>query len=186
MLSLKRLDRYLSVTALLVAIVALFVSWWQLTVTKEHNRLSVRPKIVVTPYLEGDGGRNGVYVSNPGLGPAIIKSMKVTIGQSTFEGVGANLWPQILKTLDINSLCFAKGWPNNDAVVKSGEELLLLGTTKADVKLCSLEALKLLNKREMTITVTYESMYGERFQFEGPTQLNNSELSRLSQMFEKG
>lgn len=181
----KLIDRGLSTAALVIATSALFVSWWQLEITKEHNRLGVRPRVMVTPYLEGPNGRNGLYISNPGLGPAIIKSMKITAGSSTFEGVGENLWPKILKTVDINPICFARGWPNEEAVVKAGEELVLLSTTKrADLSLCALEAAKLLSKQGMIITITYESMYGEQFSFKGSTQLNDPELTKIGQILQ--
>lgn len=48
----------------------LSISEWQFKDTREHNKLSVKPIINITPYIEAEGGRYGVYVSNQGLGPA--------------------------------------------------------------------------------------------------------------------
>lgn len=39
---------------------------------QKHNRVSVAPLLQLTPYAEGKTGKNGIYLSNVGLGPAVI------------------------------------------------------------------------------------------------------------------
>lgn len=62
-----------STIALVASILAVVFSWQQNNITKEHNRLSVKPILQLTPMVEGDNKRIGLYLSNVGLGPAIIK-----------------------------------------------------------------------------------------------------------------
>ncbi|WGF93987.1 hypothetical protein [Aequorivita marisscotiae] len=74
-------DTIIGVFATIIAIIALGISIWQGIVTRNHNKLSVKPILHFTsgplPY-ENDG--NIVYqisIGNDGLGPAIIKSYKI-------------------------------------------------------------------------------------------------------------
>jgi hypothetical protein len=56
--------------AVLISIIAAVFAWKQVEISRTHNQLSVMPILQITPYLEGKGGRNGLYLSNDGLGPA--------------------------------------------------------------------------------------------------------------------
>jgi hypothetical protein len=76
--ALKDRDPHIASIALIISIGALIVSSWQYSAQIEHNKLSVKPHMAVTYILEsGKRERNGIYVSNPGLGPAIIKTVSV-------------------------------------------------------------------------------------------------------------
>jgi hypothetical protein len=121
----KRIELYISLSAVAISLFALALSWWQLEVGREHNRLSVKPLVVITPHLEGPGGRNGVYLSNQGLGPAVLKSMKVVVAGQSFEGLGKSRWKEILKAADTDPFCYALGWPTPEAGELWGQVLHL-------------------------------------------------------------
>jgi len=62
------------------AVAALYLSWSQVQVSREHNRLSTQPLLNVYPTTDesdDEAGEDelGVYVENKGLGPALVKSV---------------------------------------------------------------------------------------------------------------
>ena len=64
--------------SLFVAFVALFVAIWQGVETRKHNHLSVIPHLDITIVSkEPESGKGGVRIINDGVGPAIIRSVKM-------------------------------------------------------------------------------------------------------------
>ncbi len=63
----------------LVAVIAVAFTFWQIRVAREHNRLSVRPRLVI--WLDSSTEPNGhrtttVIVKNLGLGPAYVTKIE--------------------------------------------------------------------------------------------------------------
>lgn len=168
----KNFELYLSAFAVFISFIAAALSWWQLDIARQHNRISVRPAIVITPYLEGNNGRNGVYLTNQGLGPAILKSMKIVVDGREFSGLEKSHWIEALRQAGTEPICYKHGWPTQDAMIKVGEEEILLSPTSADLPACKLEAIILLMKKDIAITIHYESLYGEVFVAKGSTKMN--------------
>lgn len=151
-----------AVLALFISVIAAVFSWQQVEVARVHNRLSVTPTLHITPYAEGKTGRNGLYVSNVGLGPAVIKEFSAKSGQVVASGFESDRWPELLAASNINPLCFATAWPRRESAVKAGEELPLLFLTKADDgNSCYVEMIKLIGGRGVDVEIRYESLYGE-------------------------
>ena len=168
----KNIELYLSTFAVLISFVAAGFSGWQLKDAREHNRLSVKPIINITPYLEAEGGRSGVYISNQGLGPALIKSMNVTVDGETFGGQAQNVWPDILSRAGTEPLCYKHGWQIQGSVLKVGEEEAILAPTEADLPYCNALAMIFQLQKDITIKINYESIYKESFVAIGSTKMN--------------
>lgn len=96
----------ISLAALIVASGALCVSLWQINIGKQLNILSVRPFLMVTPHLAGAGGKSGLYLSNEGVGLGILTSLSVSVSGKTYNGLGVNKWPNILRDIGLDPLCF--------------------------------------------------------------------------------
>ena len=63
----------------IVALIALMFSFWQIRTFREHNRLSVRPRMVLwlDSSTESDGANTTTVVAkNLGLGPAYVTSIE--------------------------------------------------------------------------------------------------------------
>ncbi|MCL2075739.1 MAG: hypothetical protein FWH15_04765 [Betaproteobacteria bacterium] len=160
-----------------ISVVAVFFSWqlvkasWQqaeissqqVEITRDHYRRSVTPILNVTPYAEGKGRRNGIYLSNDGLGPAIIKEFSVKSGSTVVSGFESEQWHDILTAADINPACFELGWPRADAAISASEkDHVLLSITKAEGHdICYPELIKLIGDQSIDISIQYESIYGE-------------------------
>ncbi len=69
----------ISFASLLVALCALLFTWYQVRLSREHNRLSVKPHITTFSYSKtiGTDAYLIVELMNNGLGPAIIINFKI-------------------------------------------------------------------------------------------------------------
>jgi hypothetical protein len=147
--------------------------------TRHYAELSVQPYITVTPYLEGPGGRNGLYISNAGNGPARITSIDVTVDGRTFHGPGDSPWPSIERDIGVEG-CFKRGWPEGETVLRAGDQVTFLTETRATgVPACQLAVLKLLTQSDMKYTIHYASMDDLNFVFEGHAKVNDADIVKL-------
>ena len=181
----KRIEFYLSLFAVLISLLAVSISHWQLEVTREHNRLSVKPKISITPYLEGVGGRNGVYIENSGLGPGTIIEFQVHTPNGIFSGLGEDKWSHVFAKNNIESFCFAKSWPDPGSTLKSGDKVALLEISKAAPDGCYLKSLELLQRDDIAVKVKYQSLYEEEFSTERKMLVNSKELDIINSIINK-
>jgi hypothetical protein len=165
--SVQDKDPHIATLALIISIGALIVSSLEYRAVRTHNRLSVKPHVVITFYLEGGGDeRNGIYLANPGLGPAIMKALSVEVGGKSYDAMDKQVWKNIFRDLTIIPGCFRQGWAQAGSALKAGEELALLTITHAkppivDGHSCPIELLKFLKTEGLKVRMQYESMYGE-------------------------
>ena len=178
----KGIEYYLSIIAVSIAFAALVVSLWQLNLSREHNKLSVRPKILITPYLEGPGGRNGLYIENSGLGPGTINSFEVATPAGNYSGFGRDRWAEILESNGLESFCFAKGWPDPEATLKEGEKLALLEISNSKPDGCYIKALEVFSQKEISLKIDYRSMYNEKFETSRNFNIESKELEVISSL----
>ena len=150
---------------------------------RNHQRLSVKPNVRVVAYLEGQDLRNGIYITNVGLGPAIIKSVQIIDGTTTHQLPGLDPWPLILANMHLDSLCFLKGHPIPDSVIRPGEELPFVAKTRAGRIDCDLPVASLVAKNSLRFKVAYESMYEEPFKFESTAVINNLEVLQIIELY---
>lgn len=153
-------DKIIASSAMIISICALSVSIWQGMVAREHNRLSVKPNLLITPYLEGHGGKNGIYLSNDGLGPGIITHASITINNKDYD-LSKNPWPAVFNDINIKSDCFALSWAPSGATLKASEEKALIQTTRAELDGCYFETKKLITDYKIKINIDYKSIYNE-------------------------
>jgi hypothetical protein len=172
----KRIDsspeRLISLSALAVAFGALCVSFWQLDMAKQHNVLSVRPYLMVTPHLAGANGKNGLYLTNEGIGLGILTSLSVSVSGRVYAGLGKNQWPKILHDMGLEPLCFSIGWPTKVAALRPGMEIEILGKSKLFNSGCELALATFLTTKDVSIELRYTSLYEEEHKFSGDTFLN--------------
>jgi len=172
----------LSLLALGISVFAAFFSWRQVDDARMHNRLSVAPLLHVVSYAEGPGGRNGFYVANVGLGPAILKEFSARSGNFVANGFEVDQWTDVLSAADMNSFCFSSGWPRYESAVKAGEERPLFQITQAHGNgTCYAEMVKLIGGRGIDLIVRYESMYGESKTMSEGSKLNSKSIQLLYQ-----
>ncbi|VWC73221.1 hypothetical protein BCO18175_02176 [Burkholderia contaminans] len=155
---------------------------WATHESYTSNRLLNRPYVITTQYFDDTGRKYGIYLSNAGLGPAIIKSMTVTVGGRRYTGLGASIWPQFRTDLGISTTdCFRTGWPLQDSVMKAGEEVPLFTVSGAANLACHVQMLKLLADNSIVIEIKYASLYGDEFSAMEDMRLNDATAGQLTE-----
>lgn len=153
----------------LVALLALAFTFWQIRVAREHNRLSVRPRLVI--WLDAAGEHDGlrtttVMARNLGLGPAYVTKI-----QYLFDGAPIDIHDS-RAVLDAMHAVFGerwvKAWPLVDLrgvlpISKDGELHLLRLQIRADVGTDDLERLR----QRFRTRIDYQSPYNESLRVEG-------------------
>lgn len=181
----RHLEAVLSACALIISMASLAATFWQAELTRTHNKLSVRPKIISTHHLYGSDGKNGIYLSNVGLGPAIITGLKVEVNGNSYSGLGTNRWPEALRAININSSCFRQAWPLRESTLKSSEEVALIELTAEKPKECLVDLLRLLVANGVTITLDYESMYNEPASHKATLKIDDEAAKNLLKLATK-
>lgn len=172
---MKRLETSLAGIALIISVASAIFSWRQVEIAEKHNRISVYPLLYVTTHAEGPGGRNGIFLTNVGLGPAIITSFTAKAKGFTATGFKADMWPEVLQAAGVKPFCFATAWPLERSALKAGDELGLSFVTKAEGATdCYAELIKLMGDTEVEVAITYQSMYGETQSVMGTSKLNSA------------
>ena len=168
--------------AFVVSIMATWFAWQQVVVSQTHNKLSVLPILQITPYLEGENGRNGLYISNDGLGPATIKSFSVKSNGATASGFEADRWAEVLSATNLDPNCFATAWPKREATLKAGDSSPLLYVADvANKKTCLLEMVRLIGGNPIYIAIDYESIYKEKRHLSADSKIFSKTLDSLYQ-----
>lgn len=165
-------ERLISLAALVVASGALCVSLWQLNMARQHNILSVRPLLMVTPHFAGSGGKNGLYLTNEGIGLGRITSLSISVSGKSYTGLGANQWPSILRDMGLEPLCFSIAWPTKLAALRPGMEIEILGLSKKAQPGCELALISFLTRKNVSIELHYTSLYEEEHVFSADTSMN--------------
>ena len=142
------IEKIANYSIMIIALVALLVSIWQVQLFQNHNKLTVKPYLDSS--LIQEDSILTVTFSNKGLGPAIIKNMIFAYEGSSYDTLEKLLIASNEKKNTIGSFNYSE-----NSVVSSGEEKLL-------VKLLSRET------RGVIVTIDYETIYEDkhRYQFE--------------------
>lgn len=80
---------WLAILAVCVSILALAVTWWQASLARSHNKLSVRPHLI--GHSHWDNSLYSLEVLNHGLGPAVITAARVYHQDKLVEGKGTSV-----------------------------------------------------------------------------------------------
>jgi hypothetical protein len=174
-----------SLVALVVSGFAAGVSLWQYQAAVTHNKLSVKPHVAVTVQLEGGLlERTGMYISNEGLGPAIINTITVEVGGKSYDATNPYVWRNIAHDRNLEINCFRRGFAKLGSVLKAGEERSLLVVTQALIpvvggKICHEELLQFLQSDGLKVRVDYASMYGDSWETIGDSWVSPGTVAEI-------
>ena len=163
----------ISFSAMIIALAAMVTTVWQSMETRNHNRLSVAPKLVVysnsTKFLDSvkQGVKPGIFVENHGLGPAIVENVRVYVNGSLKPDDGYNGWKAAIKDLNINyHWVRIYGFSDGDAIREDRQ----FGILHIVPGLVNSKNLLRFSKamEQVRVEIDYESIYGEKFTVEFP------------------
>jgi len=152
---MKRLNSILTYTAIFISFCAFFVSIYQTQALKtqteimqEQQHASVWPRL----FISRNTGPNihQIVLQNDGVGPAIIKSVEISLDGKTYKS-----WDDLFSAINgkkDNSI--SKSFVNN-RVIKSGQQIIM----------CNLLDIELINKMnqlypKITFDIYFTSVYG--------------------------
>ncbi len=152
----------IAICAVIVALLALFATFRQTSLAREHNRISVTPHLdFLTTRVKG--GPTGIELINNGLGPAIVGKVTVSFDDSPFEVGRDGLPPICLQQLE--ALPFAHRWlsltPGTPIGIGKSMNMLTLFPDPNNKQQCE-QAVTMVNR--FNYSVKYRSMYGEEFE----------------------
>lgn len=154
--------------ALIVAACALYISTKQSSIAREHNRLSVRPHIVVSTeqLFERGEARFIAKMRNNGLGPAVIRDFQAFLnGQrlntKDYDEIARVIAAKVGRT---PLKCYNYHLVGGDAYAKDQEVVLLDVSFPVFLEDAQGALLEPLNAA--SVRIGYASMYGEAFNYD--------------------
>lgn len=162
-------QKIFNVASLVVAVSALGLSLWQGYVQRQHNHVSLEPRI--NAYFQSNEGLGvtGLYVINNGLGPGYVEEIKIYVDGELIARSGQDqvwVFSSALKPLGVSSQsCIAVAGPRPNDSLKVGEEIQLITLGKGSIHECLLARLELLQTdwSRLDFTFAVRSIYGDRF-----------------------
>jgi hypothetical protein len=159
---------WIAIIAAVIAFCSLWATFWQASLSRRHNRLSVRPHIdwVTSRHY---GRPVTLSIVNNGLGPAIIESMNIHWDGQDYEVAELEL-PKPIHEFLIR-LNQKSDWVliGKDSPMKAGDSFDILWFEESSVSpLNHTQAINVL--QNIGLTIVYRSMYGERFSMSKPIE----------------
>ena len=134
---------------LVIALAAVFVSVWQGVMTREHNKLSVKPLLDYNNIWDRTNEETiqKVSVSNKGIGPAILKNMTFYLGEKCIPSIRLTLKDASKQEELVSMMTYGTNTP-----LTPSKEAILIWLRKKD------------NSRSgIRVKIDYESIYGDDF-----------------------
>jgi hypothetical protein len=151
-------DTIIAMASAIIALAAFVVAVWQGYLTRKHDRLSV------TPHLRIDTSVGAapicVTISNRGVGPAIIKSISISVDRQRFQGDEFDQIIAALRRLELANIKFTARLPHPPELLAAGEVLDMLVFHESDAS-----TLDRLNEvlPHLAFHIAYENIYQEPF-----------------------
>jgi hypothetical protein len=163
-------DTVTAIATTVIAVISLFVSVFQMREARRFDTVSMTPRIEFTRHFETGAEFFGLTINNTGLGPCIVRKLEVLVDDQPFDLSATIGWKDAVKAAGIGNRGMTYHSFEDGDIIRPGVESPLVG---AGYEKLTAENRDLLRKAvaRMTLHITYESMYGERFdkktQFEG-------------------
>jgi hypothetical protein len=114
---------YISIASAAIALFAFGVTIWQGWIARAHNILSVTPLLHMS-IDDTDGLKYSI--ENHGLGPAIIKSFVIRVGNNVYENPVRDPYLEVIKTINLCSMEYEYFLPTKDSALLPENPKILL------------------------------------------------------------
>lgn len=154
-------DTVVGISAVFIALCALGVSVWTGWLTRRHNRLSVRPHLILT-YNWVSPNPFAITLANEGTGPAWVKSRELRVDGTSIHSMTIVGWEAAMRQLGLKNIQFDCHSLGIDDAVAVGATRTLLNIPKAHEIPGGRE--KIFEAfRRLEIRIQYSSIYGEKY-----------------------
>lgn len=142
----------------LIALAALFVAVWQGYLSRQHNRLSLRPHLTFLHKLSDDNPRFFLELQNNGVGPAEIKDFRIYLDNKHDDHFEAPSWLTHLDSIGLKGKACGASYDPGEFLA-AGKSLQILRYESRDDSTSTIQIRKALQR--LRIEVTYRSVYGD-------------------------
>lgn len=150
---MSKSEKIQSLIAILIALMALFISLWQGFEQRRHNRYSVRP--LLTYDINSYNLTKSIRLSNDGLGPALIKRFVLEIDGEKLDAEDGNPWKQVVEKRGLQGK-FSEMYYFSEGTTMKADRSMNLFTWKLDS----------VQQLDISILIEYNSIYEEEFSIE--------------------
>ncbi len=149
-----------------IALCALGLTVWQAKITRDHNKLSVTPRLTTWSQRDVANNRYSVELLNNGIGPALIESFCIHVDGQSMSGEGMEPIEKALKILFPQyqyaswQSFVAKGYLMAEKESRNLVTIVFRGDrvpTPVEVEHVTKRA---------RLLIAYESIYGDQFTFD--------------------
>ena len=133
--------------AIFIALLAIFVSFYESFENRNHNRLSIKPYINASMFSKNNSYE--VSIKNAGLGPAIVENFQVYANDKEVRN-----WNRALDEINLNKYSWMSMLAKGD-ILSSGDEMILIRLDTVQPERFNLK-----------FKLTYKSAYEEIFTVE--------------------
>lgn len=162
-----------------IAVLALVISIWQSYSTKIHNELSVLPALTIQSKIKGRERENGVFLSNEGMGPGIVKGISISLDDEKFDIAGQG-WQPFFTYIGEDSKCFLSEKLSENSKVSASETIALLEVPPQSSAFCYFQLNHILGTKDIEMTIDYESIYGNKMSYTNSLKLNDEDVYLLN------
>ena len=145
-----------------IAFAALALSVLQFKASRTHNKLSVRPLLVLDANYDPTVRGFGLSVSNKGIGPAVILDFRILVDGKDETASASHPWAAALKKLDLNYTFIQHFSLSSDTAISPRETLPLITADRDQIKDDMVHHMKNRLPR-IGIVISYASVYGDHF-----------------------
>ncbi|MBN1969777.1 MAG: hypothetical protein JXR48_13480 [Candidatus Delongbacteria bacterium] len=153
----NKTDRIISYSAIVIALASIIISIWQGIETRNHNRLSVTPRLNITYHAKSNEIK--FKVKNNGLGPALIRDCTISFDGKKYKSYGPNELYKFLEYLEIEGILNFSIIGESSLIPAGEEENLLIFYSDS----LSEEMLLHTLPNSLGFKIEYSSMYDEHF-----------------------
>jgi hypothetical protein len=119
-------ETFIAAAALVVSISAVVVGLYEAALQRRHDRAEVWPRVEISTFILAQGAV--VRLENTGIGPAVIKSISVSV-----DGKPQRTWDDALRTLYAHDPPTHSSTTVAEHAVRAGDQVTLVGLAKADL-----------------------------------------------------
>jgi hypothetical protein len=153
-------DRITAIAATITAVAALVVTVWDNVQTREHNRLSVVPKLTLV--VERSGAQDAVInLRNDGVGPAILRHVEIRVTSPDGVETSYASFADAHAAFEAHGVQVTGFWDfdSGDALGVDREQVVLKFRSRG-LESASSDAVQDLIDA-LSVRLTYESVYGD-------------------------
>src|SRR5437773_5529500 len=142
-------ETFIAVAALVVSVSAVAVGLYEAQLQRAHGRAEVWPHVEISTFVTPKGA--SLFVENTGLGPAIIKSVVVTV-----DGKPRRSWDDVLRALGDSARAAMSTTTVVDHALRGGERTALVGLDRQALPPHFWEWVA-----RVAVTICYSSVFNE-------------------------